>query len=713
MADSFRPDGPTPGWRPASLTKGQEELLEAYRIELSREPVTPRKWVRKHPSVEPTAAYREMLWSYYRIVYPPPKIPGFDVLDVLGQGGMGRVYLGQDVSLKRLAAVKEMTDQMRYDPEWAERFRLEAQILAKLNHQNIVTVYRLFRHEGREFIAMEYVDHGDLSDRLEATGPLRIESICSILAAVARGVDYLHTQKIIHRDLKLSNILFDGSGRPKISDFGLAKDLRDPTDRTKGAIFGTPQYMAPEQVNCEPAVPGTDIWALGVTLFRLLTGRFPFGERESQLFDSIRRDPPAPFGDEVPQSLQEICLKCLEKDPSRRYASGNDLAAALDASAKLMPKSWSLPRFSRRAMSRVGLGILASVVAGVTLPRIVNGIGGDGAGKMIESHAFPCRAVAFTADGETGISESGGALVHLWNLKEKTRIATIEYGLGTPDPAHSGALTASNSGYVAALGINVGTSRLQGLNLLELVELGERRTRFLSGGTSFARSMAFSSDESCLILIAEPTIRTSSDQDGGFVRETTEAAKGFFERAGIRVKTELTTIELASRKRGESFPMAAEATCLAVDPAGNDLVVVGHPNQSTLRLLNFKTGNMVREIAAGGGCDWLAYSADGSEIYAGCIADDSIRIISAVQGSDKTRLIRTKPSGKMTCASFWAGGRASTGHADGNVVVWNLKDGTSQVVHRDKNPPTAVALSPDGTQFLAAFSDGSLRHARI
>ena len=213
--------------------------------------------------------------------------------DVLGEGGMGRVYLGQDQSLNRRVAIKELTEALRRAGANADRFRAEAKILARLEHPNIVKVHQFLSHEGREYIAMEYLSNGTLTDRMGGTASDRYTTFPRVIAQLARAIHHAHCEKIIHRDLKPSNILFDKNNEPKLSDFGLAKDLSDPTDRSQGAILGTDHYMAPEQVEGKTVVPGTDIWALGVILFRMFTGKNPFnGQTREELRKAIRTSKP-------------------------------------------------------------------------------------------------------------------------------------------------------------------------------------------------------------------------------------------------------------------------------------------------------------------------------------------------------------------------------------------------------------------------------------
>ena len=330
-----RPDGEdvTPFLKMSSSSDDQRKALDDYRLRLEVEPITPREWLKERRDLAIVNGFREQLWALYCGAYPLPEVPGFVLLDVLGKGGMGQVFLARDEKLKRLAAIKEMTDGRRDDPHFQDRFLKEAEILAKFRSPNIVTAYHFLSHKGRDFIAMEYLGGGSLADRPIPDESGGFSATIRMLTKLARAIGYAHDAGIIHRDLKPGNILFDERDEPKFCDFGLAKDLGDPTERSLGMRMGTLPYMAPEQtIVGGRAVPGTDIWALGVILYRQLTGRMPFhGKDQKELFENIQEAQPPAMGPEIPADLRAICLKCLEKSPENRYLKGEDLALALEA----------------------------------------------------------------------------------------------------------------------------------------------------------------------------------------------------------------------------------------------------------------------------------------------------------------------------------------------------------------------------------------------
>jgi tRNA A-37 threonylcarbamoyl transferase component Bud32 len=259
-------------------------------------------------------------------------LPGYEVLDILGRGGMAVVYKARQQSLRRLVAIKVVLAGQHASPEEITRFRIEVETVARLRHPNIVQIYEVGQHDGCPYCSLEFVEGGNLSQRLNGN-PLPTEQAAQITEALARGMHAAHQRGIIHRDLKPSNVLLTADGQPKITDFGLAKWMDTDLGQTRtGAVMGTPSYMAPEQADgrSKEVGPAADVYGLGAILYELLTGRPPF-QAETPL-DTLLKVvseepvPPRRLRPHLPQDLQTICLKCLEKDPRRRYPSAEALA---------------------------------------------------------------------------------------------------------------------------------------------------------------------------------------------------------------------------------------------------------------------------------------------------------------------------------------------------------------------------------------------------
>lgn len=263
---------------------------------------------------------------------PFPTIEGFEIEGILGKGGMGVVYRARQMSLKRLVALKMILTGGHADAEDLARFRAEAESVARLQHPNIVQIHAVGESEGRPYFALEFVEGGSL-DRTLKGQPQDPAKAAALMETLARAVHAAHQRGIVHRDLKPANVLLAADGTPKIGDFGLAKQLDTDSGQThSGAVMGTPSYMSPEQAagRTREVGPAADVYALGAIFYELLTGRPPF--RGASVLDTLEQvkghEPIAPgrLQPRLPRDLETICLKCLQKEPAKRYASAEALA---------------------------------------------------------------------------------------------------------------------------------------------------------------------------------------------------------------------------------------------------------------------------------------------------------------------------------------------------------------------------------------------------
>jgi WD40 repeat protein len=260
----------------------------------------------------------------------------YELLEEIGRGGMGVVYRARQLHLDRIVALKMTLLGDCAGAEEVRRFRDEAAALASLQDANIVQIYEVGEDDGRPYFSLEYVDGGNLEQKLKE-GLVTVAKAVAILETVARAVHRAHEHGIIHRDLKPSNILLTREGVPKITDFGLSKrQTAAAAERTRsGALLGTPAYMAPEQAEGKTGAIGrpADIYALGAILYEMLSGRPPFqGENPLQVLAQVRSEEPIPPGrlrPQLPRDVETICLKCLAKEPARRYADALALAEDL------------------------------------------------------------------------------------------------------------------------------------------------------------------------------------------------------------------------------------------------------------------------------------------------------------------------------------------------------------------------------------------------
>ncbi|HYV38869.1 MAG TPA: protein kinase [Gemmataceae bacterium] len=289
-----------------------------------------------------------------------PQVPGYEMLAILGKGGMGVVYKARQIALKRLVALKMIRHGEYADEESKQRFRREYEAVARLRHPNIVQIFEVGEFQGQPYFALEYCDSGTLRNKLK-DGPLPVIDAAGIIETLARAMDLAHQNLIIHRDLKPENILIghrpasssdsnkdhSGSGSKsdsqwslslKITDFGLAKKMDGDEIATRveltetGAVMGTVGYMAPEQARGDRVGPLADVYALGAILYELLTGQPPFGGSPIAKLTKVLHhepEPPRRYRADIPRDLDTICLKCLQKEPAARYASAEALAEDL------------------------------------------------------------------------------------------------------------------------------------------------------------------------------------------------------------------------------------------------------------------------------------------------------------------------------------------------------------------------------------------------
>ncbi len=254
------------------------------------------------------------------------QVAGYEILGVLGRGAMGVVYKARQRGLKRIVALKMISAGTHHGPTDLARFQSEAVAVADLQHPNIVQIYEVGEDRGHPYFSLEYVEGDSLAKKISGT-PRPPRDAAQLVRALAAGMEYAHERGIIHRDLKPANVLLTLRGDPKVADFGLVKRLEDDAGQTQsGSILGTPSYMAPEQAEgkIKEIGPRSDIYGLGGILYELLTGRPPF--RAASILDTLEQVrtqepiPPSEFEPKLPRDLETICLKCLQKDPAKRYA---------------------------------------------------------------------------------------------------------------------------------------------------------------------------------------------------------------------------------------------------------------------------------------------------------------------------------------------------------------------------------------------------------
>jgi serine/threonine-protein kinase len=344
-------------------------------------------------------------------VPPPPVVPGYEILGELGRGGMGVVYKASQTGLDRVVALKMVLTGGLASGAELTRFRTEARAVAQLHHPNIVQIYEVGERDGCPYFSLEYLDGGSLAAQI-VEAPLPATRAAHVVRALAEAMECAHRAGIVHRDLKPGNVLLAGDGTPKITDFGLAKRIEANSGQTRtGAVLGTPSYMAPEQAEgkTHDIGPAADIYALGAVLYDLVTGRPPFkGESVLDTLEQVRRVEPVPpsrLQATLPRDLDTICLKCLQKEIHKRYATAGALAEDLrrflegEPIAARPTSAWERGyKWTRRHPASAALiAVSALALVGFGVGGVAWAVQAEGlreAADLERDHALALRAIA-------------------------------------------------------------------------------------------------------------------------------------------------------------------------------------------------------------------------------------------------------------------------------------------------------------------------------
>jgi serine/threonine protein kinase len=275
----------------------------------------------------------------------PEKIGQYDVQDCIGKGSMGEIWLCHDSSLDRMIVVKRMQLALRGYEDLVQRFNREVQVLAAMNHPNIVNVYGYWMEKGQLNLSMEFVNGWNLRQILDRTPVPPVWVTGAVLRETLDALMHVHAKGFVHRDLKPGNIMVDFAGRSKLLDFGIARVVSQEMT-LPGTVIGTTAYMSPEQVRGLSATPQSDLFSLGIIAFEMLTGRHPFrGENVDDTSSNIlnTRVGPAQFPAEVPAGLRNWVCTLLSKEPSKRPGSAHQAMLALDSVLEGLPRELTVP----------------------------------------------------------------------------------------------------------------------------------------------------------------------------------------------------------------------------------------------------------------------------------------------------------------------------------------------------------------------------------
>jgi eukaryotic-like serine/threonine-protein kinase len=439
----------------ADIAESQRDMLLrellavdiGYRQLLGETP-TPQDYQQRFPTLPPqwltqllTSSDEASAPAAKKLASAPPSLPGYEILRELGRGGMGVVYLARHRQLGRAVALKMILAGSFAAADEVQRFLAEAVAVAQLQHPNIVQLFESGQHNGLPFFALEYIDGGSLAD-LVKTGPLPPVRAAELIEQLAQGMASAHSRGVVHRDLKPENVLLTADGAAKITDFGLARRVEaGPGLTNTGVIVGTPSYMAPEQASGHGKTAGSaaDVYALGAILYRVLTGRPPFQAATAlETVMQVRCSEPVPptqLQPSVPRDLETICLKCLQKEPAKRYASALALAEDLQRFMRHEPilarpvgrwerlAKWAKRRPGAAALAGSLLALMVFVIVGLLI-----GIGliNDALGQALEAEKQASAARA-TAENERDAKETQRQIAEKErDAKEKQRQLAVQ-----------------------------------------------------------------------------------------------------------------------------------------------------------------------------------------------------------------------------------------------------------------------------------------------
>jgi WD40 repeat protein/serine/threonine protein kinase len=637
-----------------------------------------------------------------------PVIPGYEILDQVGKGGMGVVYRARQSRPNRVVALKMLKDEVTADAFDLARFRAEADILARLSHPNIVQVYEVGEHHGRPWFSLEFCPGGSLAGRLGGA-PMPPGEAAGLVEVLARAMHATHRAQVIHRDLKPANILLADDGTPKITDFGLAKLLDADAGQTRsGWILGTASYMAPEQAagRMEEIGPAVDGYALGAILYELLTGRPPFrGVNLRDTLEQVECDEPVPprrFLPSVPYDLETICLKCLAKAPAKRY--GDALALAEDLRrflrgepirARRTPLWERGLKWVRRQPAAAGL-LLASVVATGALA---------GALVTLVINARLAQERQTLEQLNRDLEQARGDLEQANQKSERSdylhRIVLVDRERADRHWRQADRL------------LDDCPQQLRGWEWHFLKRLCHRDLHTLDGHGGPIWSLAFSPEGQRLFLVGPNRVRAWDPATAKV--EPCFSCKG--SNSAVALSPDGKRIALAVEKgvlvqdilqesplrifTGHTGPVHT----LAISPDGTHITSA---DEKGVKVWKIDTGEVVGSFPERHRVKRLAFSRDGESV-ASAGSDGMVKVWNARTGQDPVPF--NARAGPVNDVAFSPDGKqVAAAHERGKVTVWDRptrKQVLTLAGHVE--PVLAVAYSPDGQLLASASRDKTIQ----
>ncbi|MDX1948584.1 MAG: serine/threonine-protein kinase [Pirellulaceae bacterium] len=610
----------------------------------------------------------------------------------LGQGGMGVVYLATDQRLARDVALKILPKELAANPDAVRRFLREARVAARLNHPNVVAIHDVDQQRGVCFLVLELMSGGNAQELL-GRGPLGWREATRIIAETCRGLAAAHDAGLLHRDIKPANIMLTASGHVKLADFGLAKiegDAASGGPLTKSsAVFGTPQYMSPEQCQGETLDPRSDIYSLGATWFALLTGQTPFVAEQpvQMMFAHCSKPPPDPrtLRPEIPAECAQVVLKCLEKSRSERYASASDLLAALD---KLLADAPTL-RLPGDSLTKAGLTAASEPLPPAPTQQLdISTLGGTAASTKSVSSLWKMPRLSrrgWLAGAATGaglFALGAGWGVRQWLVGSQAR-RPIDLVFAAAAPSVSAPIR----------GLAFATSG------------GSLVTGSLDGGVR-AWSSSWSNSPS----------QVTREFTGTSLAIRAVAVGEDWLVAGGDAKTlwKWTSDETAPRQSITDF--IGEISALAISPDGSRLAVgtyaevrlydCGGPELKLMEVLGTSTTGEVKCYMVKS----VAFSSDSRWLAATSWADKTVAVWNAVDGtlSQAKQNLGNEP---LACAFVPTTEELVFGASHDGLAMWNLaQDVVRPIAESEGIEVRSLAITPDGASVIAIGQwDGDIR----